>query len=457
MSSLLGEAIVDAKALRESALKNAESTIIEKYSDEVKKTLEQLLEQEEDLLGLGVETDAAPAADLDTPADAEPVTEDDIPFAATDDLSQNDGDNLSDFPNAGDDVEINIDLGALQESIEELAKTLEEDEISLDSIEEEAKPDYIDLDKDGDKEEPMKKAAQDAKKKKVDEDIDVDPVDDDAAKAEADAEQSKGLDEDDVMRRAAAAKKKPFFDRTDDDHDAIAKARHKSHPGGIPKGTDFDPEKEKPQRRAGAAQRMRARLKEGDIDSDSFIDAVMEKLAVDMGAEISGWAGRPTSQLKDEQDRELAAEAADAVEEQDSSEEELNESLTELEGENNSLKEQLDKYKQAIEEIKENLYEVNLSNARLLYTNRVLRNTSLNERQKDKIVEAISGAGSVAEAKTIYETLQSTVEAKPKRSPKSLSEAIGRKSSVIRATRKESSQPNDVFSERMRRLAGIKP
>ena len=109
-----------------------------------------------------------------------------------------------------------------------------------------------------------------------------------------------------------------------------------------------------------------------------------------------------------------------------------------------------------VEEINENLYEVNLSNARLLYTNRVLRNTSLNERQKDKIVEAISGAGSVAEAKTIFETLQSTVEAKPQRSPKSLGEAISRRSSVIRATRQESAQPTDAFSDRMRRLAGIK-
>ena len=35
MSSLLKEAIVDAKALKEAALKNAESTIIDKYSDEV--------------------------------------------------------------------------------------------------------------------------------------------------------------------------------------------------------------------------------------------------------------------------------------------------------------------------------------------------------------------------------------------------------------------------------------
>ena len=38
MSNMLREAIVDAKALRESALKNAESVVIEKYSDEVRKT-----------------------------------------------------------------------------------------------------------------------------------------------------------------------------------------------------------------------------------------------------------------------------------------------------------------------------------------------------------------------------------------------------------------------------------
>jgi predicted nuclease with TOPRIM domain len=182
----------------------------------------------------------------------------------------------------------------------------------------------------------------------------------------------------------------------------------------------------------------------------------MEKLTADMGFELSGWAGRPTSQLKDEQEMELAAEASDDVVEEEGDSEDLNESLTELENENNSLKVQLDKYKQAVEEIKENLYEVNLSNARLLYTNRVLRNTSLKERLKDKIVEAISGAGSVAEAKTIFETLQSAVEAKPKHSPQSLSEAIGHKASVIRATRKESAQPTDTFSDRMRRLAGIK-
>ena len=49
MSNLLKEAIVDAKALRESALKNAETVVIEKYSEEVKETLEKLLEQEDDI------------------------------------------------------------------------------------------------------------------------------------------------------------------------------------------------------------------------------------------------------------------------------------------------------------------------------------------------------------------------------------------------------------------------
>ena len=48
-----------AKALKEAAMKNAEATIIDKYSAEVKSTLNQLLEQDEleaALGGLGGET-----------------------------------------------------------------------------------------------------------------------------------------------------------------------------------------------------------------------------------------------------------------------------------------------------------------------------------------------------------------------------------------------------------------
>ncbi|MEK9696274.1 MAG: hypothetical protein VW270_10945, partial [Candidatus Poseidoniales archaeon] len=192
---------------------------------------------------------------------------------------------------------------------------------------------------------------------------------------------------------------------------------------------------------------------EEDLDTDELVASIMEKLTVDMGFDLSGWAGRSSEEKMHEIEKELAHRRSTDVEEEM---ETLKKAQEELVFENKQLNEHLSQHKQVVEELKESLQDVNLSNARLLYTNRVLRNTSLNERQKEKIAEAISNAGSVTEAKVIYETLQSTVETKPSRSPKSLSEAISNKrSSVIRATRQESA-PSDPLSERMKRLAGIK-
>ena len=48
MSTMLEQAIIDAKSLRESAMQNAENQVIEKYSHEVKEAVKKLLEQEED-------------------------------------------------------------------------------------------------------------------------------------------------------------------------------------------------------------------------------------------------------------------------------------------------------------------------------------------------------------------------------------------------------------------------
>ena len=133
-----------------------------------------------------------------------------------------------------------------------------------------------------------------------------------------------------------------------------------------------------------------------------------------MGADLAGWAGRSSEDMKYQIEKELAHRRSTDVEEDL---ETLKKAQEELVFENKQLKERLSQYKQATHELKETLQTVNLSNARLLYTNRVLRNTSLNERQKKRIVEAISKAGSVAEAKTIYNTLESTVESTPNAKP----------------------------------------
>ena len=192
---------------------------------------------------------------------------------------------------------------------------------------------------------------------------------------------------------------------------------------------------------------------EEDFDFDSFADAIIEKLTVDMGATLSGWAGRSAESKEHQMELELAHRRSTDMQQEI---EDLKKAQEELVFENKRLTSELSKYTTAIGELKESVQDINLSNARLLYTNRVLRNTSLNERQKDKIVEAISKSDSVAEARTIYNTLQSTVQSTPQRGPKSLSEAINRPTSLIRATRKESKESTDIFADRMKQLAGIK-
>jgi len=419
MSSLLNEAIVDAKALREAALKNAETAVIEKYSQEVKETLNTLLEQEDedplgaDALGLEADTEAQPADAVDIDEDNE------IPLAATDNFSELDGKNLNDFPNSGESVELNIDLGALQEAISELGQELNEEaeleftaEDLSDILSEKAKGKYDDGDG---KDEKCDYVDCEGEGETVDENLEEEAGDAPGAPADPGSFAGEEADEEE-----------------DENDSASALA------GSAAAVTATD-----------AAQR--GAFEEG-IDPDELVAAVMERLTVDMGASLSGWAGRSSDSIEYEIEKELAHRRSTDVQEDL---ETMKKAQEELVFENKQLSERNEQYKQAVEELKESLQDVNLSNARLLYTNRILRNTSLNERQKEKIVEAISNASSVPEARTIFETLQSTVEAKPRQRPQSLSEAIGRRSSTIRASRKETPS-SDPLQERMKRLAGIK-
>ena len=60
------------------------------------------------------------------------------------------------------------------------AEISERGDIEADSLEEKAKPDFLDMDKDGDKKEPMKKAIKDKKKKKTDEAVVTEGAEDNA-------------------------------------------------------------------------------------------------------------------------------------------------------------------------------------------------------------------------------------------------------------------------------------
>ena len=85
----------------------------------------------------------------------------------------------------------------------------------------------------------------------------------------------------------------------------------------------------------------------------------------------------------------------------------------------------------------------------------------MNERQKEKFVEALSKAGTVEEAKVIFETLQNTVGSSSQRErlPESLSEAVEKSSSIIlsnsRRTRLDEGKKEDPAFNRWKFLAGI--
>ena len=115
-----------------------------------------------------------------------------------------------------------------------------------------------------------------------------------------------------------------------------------------------------------------------------------------------------------------------------------------------------EKLKQLIYDLKGKLDESILSNAKLLYTNQTLTSASLNERQKNRIVESIQNADSVEEAKVIFETLQSTAGPSTRKAPKSLSEAISRPSLNMPRRRRENSPRENVVKNRFQKLAGIK-
>ena len=196
---------------------------------------------------------------------------------------------------------------------------------------------------------------------------------------------------------------------------------------------------------------------EEEIELDEeILDAIAEELKVDLGIPDQGLGGRstPTDRNLEAQKITLAALKDTELAEEHEAIQKAREETGMYVNQVNELKQDNSNLQKTILHLKERLEEVNLSNARLLYTNRVLNSTSLNERQKTRIVESISNADSVEEAKVIYETLQSAVGDKTKSSPQSLREAVERPSSTL-PRRRETNAQNPHFS-RMRALAGIK-
>lgn len=110
---------------------------------------------------------------------------------------------------------------------------------------------------------------------------------------------------------------------------------------------------------------------------------------------------------------------------------------------------------ETINELRNELNEVNLLNAKLLYTNKIFKAKNLTESEKVKVLNTFDKAETVKEVKLVFETLTESFIASAKKT--AIKESLGSASRSIAPS--QTQQPiievNDAFA-RMQRLAGLK-
>ena len=339
MSSLLEQAIIDAGALKEAALKNAETAVLEKYSTGVKSAMDSLLEQ--------------------------------------------------DFPG-----------GANASFIEEVPLAHENAEIEGPAEEELIEIDFDDL------------------------------------KARLHADEEEGIEPEASELMGSEETAAELF-------------------GGEPMATpatDAAPE-------MGAMDMPEAPPLAEEVEvSDELIDAIAEELTVDVAARLGGWASVASADTQAHVAEAAAEEDAAAAQSEEVTEEQedylkLYESrVVELESDAAELK-------SLLSEAKDQLNLLILENAKLLYQNKALNSASLNERQKENIVEAVRNASSVEETKMLFETLQSAVGGRQTRRTESLREVVSRPTTTMLLSTNRGNTASttvDPNMDRMLRLAGLK-
>jgi len=111
---------------------------------------------------------------------------------------------------------------------------------------------------------------------------------------------------------------------------------------------------------------------------------------------------------------------------------------------------------ETINELRKELNEVNLLNAKLLYTNKIFKTKNLTESEKIKVLNTFDKAETVKEVKLVFETLTESLKTTTvKKNP--IKESLGSASKTIStATPKQPIiEVNDAFT-RMQQLAGLR-
>ena len=145
---------------------------------------------------------------------------------------------------------------------------------------------------------------------------------------------------------------------------------------------------------------------------------------------------------------------------EDEAEEEKADDATEMKAEVSKLQSELEEALAVIKSLKGTINEVNLLNAKLLYTNKLFRSYNLTNEQKVKVVENLDRTSNVREVKLVYATLSESMkftgtERKVAQVKKNITEGIASKAQASTAPKKEIIAESNELANRFKQLAGI--
>jgi len=175
-----------------------------------------------------------------------------------------------------------------------------------------------------------------------------------------------------------------------------------------------EPELEAPVTETEETEEAGPALEEGEGDDDVSLDEIMKALREDEG---------------EEEVTEEAAEGSDT--------------------------EELEEAYNVIKFLRSKINEVNLLNAKLLFSNKLFRNHSMNESQKMKVIENFDRASNLREVKLVFATLAESFNLNTSRTKRSIKESYASKSSASTAPSKKVISEGTDLAARWKKLANL--
>ena len=390
---LLKEAIADAKAVKEMAIANAKSALEEAFTPRIKEMFSAKLH----------EMDSEEMEEMEEGYDEtmEKETMEEAGFESMDSEDKSFSGLKGNIPEAEEEDMMEEEL-----NLEELLAELEEEEVeeSLNEAEEEEETEEVESEEEVEEEgEPLDlEDMTDEDLKKMIEDVIADMIE--AGELEA------GEGEEGEEEESEEGEEMEMSDEEEVNLDELLRE--------IEEEVMYE-EKEDLQE-----------FSLGLNDMEAAISMIAPALAIATGFAVNVIKSRLA---KAKSAKELKAEMERVAKEADSSKE-------------------VEEAYSTIESLRSDLNEVNLLNAKLLYSNKIFKAKNLNESQKVKVLSSFDKANTVGEVKLVFETLNEGLKVK-----NTIKENRGSasKSTIVPTTKKPIVESNDAFA-RMQQLAFYK-